>query len=330
MSVEFGVQLANMEPSRFRANAQAAEALGYDMILFPDHLVLEGPERQYDPLSLAYDSIAVAAALIEATKSIRVGHLVLCNLFRHPAITAQSLMTLDHFSEGRLIAGLGTGWTQTEFDMMGIAFPPIAERLKMLDESLECITSLWANDRTSFAGEFYQLTDAILFPKPIQQPHPPILLGGSGKGLLRIAAKYGDYINIIPPAGKLGHISLEKVRSLTDEEFSKRVRFVREEAKRLGRNPDGIKGSNFIFNAVLTDSASETRKAAETVGQMLGQSAEMVLESPMSLIGTPDECIAELKRRVESWGVTNFVLSAFTTIDEDALQAWKHKVFSHV
>jgi len=330
MSIEFAVQLANMEPSRFRANAQAAEALGYDMILFPDHLVLEGPERQYDPLSLAYDSIAVAAALIEATTSIRIGHLVLCNLFRHPAITAQSLMTLDQFSGGRLIAGLGTGWTQTEFDMMGIAFPPIEERLKMLDESLECIVSLWANDRTSFAGEFYQLNDAILFPKPIQQPRPPILLGGSGKGLLRIAAKYGDYINIIPPAGKLGHISLENVRSLTDEEFSKRVRFVREEAKRLGRNPDRIKGSNFIFNAVLTDSPSETRKAAEMVGQMLGQSAEMVLESPMSLIGTPDECIAELKRRVESWGVTNFVLSAFTTIDEEILQAWKQKVFSHV
>lgn len=330
MNVEFGVQLANMEPSRFRANAQAAEALGYDMILFPDHLVLEGPEKQYDPLALAYDTIAVAAALIEATRSIRIGHLVLCNLFRHPAITAQSLMTLDHFSGGRLIAGLGTGWTKTEFDMMGIAFPPIAERLKMLDESLECITSLWTEERTNFTGEFYQLTDAILWPKPIQQPHPPIILGGSGTGLLRIAAKYGDYINLIPAAGKLGHISLGKVRQMTDESFSKRVRFVRDEAKRLGRDPDAIKGSNFIFNAVLTDSPSGTREAAEMAGQMLGQSAELVLQSPMSLIGTPDECITELKRRVENWGVANFVLSAFTPIDEDGLRAWKDEVFSHV
>jgi probable F420-dependent oxidoreductase len=330
MNVEFAVQLANMEPALFRANAQAAEELGYDMVLFPDHLVLEGPERQYDPQALAYDSIAVAAALIEATKTIRIGHLVLCNLFRHPAITAQSLMTLDHFSGGRLVAGLGTGWTKTEFDMMGIAFPPIAERLKMLDESLECIISLWTNERTSFAGEFYELTDAILWPKPVQQPRPPIILGGSGTGLLRLAAKYADYINIIPAAGKLGHISLETVRQMTDESFSKRVRFVREEAKRLGRDPETIKGSNFIFNAMLTDSPAETRKAAETVGQMLGQSAEMVLESPMSLIGTHEECVTELKRRVENWGVSHFVLSAFTPVDEEKLRAWKEGVFSHV
>ena len=99
--MEFGVQLGNMEPAQYRANAQAAEALGYELIVFPDHLVNEGPERQYDPKSPAYDHIAMAAALIEATKKIRVGHLVLCNLFRHPAITAQSLMTLDRLSGGR-------------------------------------------------------------------------------------------------------------------------------------------------------------------------------------------------------------------------------------
>ena len=93
--MEFGIQLGNMEPAQYRANAQAAEALGYDLIVFPDHLVNEGPERQYDPKSPAYDHMVMAAAVIEATKKIRVGHLVLCNLFRHPAITAQSLMTLD-------------------------------------------------------------------------------------------------------------------------------------------------------------------------------------------------------------------------------------------
>src|SRR5271169_3083525 len=150
MKLEFGFQLANAEPSRIRDLAQAAEALDYDYIVFPDHIVLEGPERQYNPHDLAWDMMSMAAAVAVSTQKIRVGHLVLCNLFRHPAITAQSLMTLDHLSNGRLLAGLGSGWTETEFQMTGIPFPPITERLRMLDEALTVIKSLWANERTSF------------------------------------------------------------------------------------------------------------------------------------------------------------------------------------
>jgi len=230
--MEFGIQLANIEPPQFRASAQLMESLGFDLVCFPDHIVLEGPERQYDPHGLAYDMIVIAAAVMEATKKIQVGHLVLCNLFRHPVITAQSLTTLDHISGGRLLAGLGSGWTETEFEMTGIPFPPITERLRMLDEALTVIRSLWANERTTFNGEFYKLKDAILWPKPVQKPHPPIIVGGGGKGLLRIAAKHADYLNLIPGAGKKGHISLDSVKRFDDEVYSEKVKFVREEAKR--------------------------------------------------------------------------------------------------
>ncbi|HYL58681.1 MAG TPA: LLM class flavin-dependent oxidoreductase [Candidatus Acidoferrales bacterium] len=330
MSLEFGVQLYNLEPAQFRASAQAAEALGYDMVVFPDHLVIEGPERQYDPRALAYDSVSIAAALIEATKKIRIGHLVLCNLFRHPAITAQSLMTLDRFSNGRLVAGLGTGWTETEFKMTGIPFPPITERLRMLDESLACILSLWANERTNFAGEFYKLTDAILWPKPIQQPHPPIIVGGSGKGLLRIAAKYADYVNIIIEAGKVGHLSIEHLKQATDESFRAKVSFVRAEAKRLGRKPDAIRISNMIYSFTITDSADATRKTAETMGQMFGLSADAMRQSPMALIGTPDQCTTELKRRAKDWGVTQFIFSSVAGLEEGSLRRLKEDVLAHV
>src|ERR1700692_3389309 len=144
--MEFGIQLAAMEPARFRDMAQSIEGLGFDLVVFPDHIVLEGPERQFDPHALAYDTVSIAAMIAGATKKIRIGHLVLCNLFRHPAITAQSLMTLDHISGGRLVAGLGTGWTETEFKMTGIPFPPITERLRMLDEGVNCILSLWEKE----------------------------------------------------------------------------------------------------------------------------------------------------------------------------------------
>src|SRR5271166_2339983 len=247
MKLEFGFQLANTEPSRIRDLAQAAEALDYDYIVFPDHIVLEGPERQQDPHALAWDMVSVAAWLAGATKKIRLGHMVLCNLFRHPAITAQSLTTIDHLSKGRLLAGLGTGWTETEFQMTGIPFPPIAERLRMLDEALTCIKSLWTNEQTTFEGEFYKLRDAILWPKPIQKPCPPIIIGGGGKGLLRIAAKHADFVNLVPDAGKRGHISLEEVKRLTDESYQAKIRFLHDEAKRAGRDANALRISGFLF-----------------------------------------------------------------------------------
>jgi len=329
--VEFGLQLANLEPTRVRSIAQAAEGLGFDLIVFPDHIVIEGPERQYDPHALAYDAMVMAAAVADATGKVKIGHLVLCNLFRHPAITAQSLVALDHISNGRLLAGLGTGWTETEFQMTGIPFPPITERLRMLDESLECILSLWANERTTISGEFYQLRDAILWPKPVQKPHPPIIVGGGGKGLLRIAAKYADNVNIIPDGGKPGKISLDNLKKMTDESFRKKIDFVREEAKRRGRDLAAIKFSNFIFTHMITDSKEATRQTAEMMAAGFGMpSGEALLQSPIALIGTPDECIAELKRRAKSWGVSQFIFGTVMGIDEAQARRLYEQVLSQV
>ena len=330
MKLEFGFQLSNMEPSKIRDVAQAAEALGYDYIVFPDHIVLEGPEGQYDPHGLAWDMVSIAAMVAEATKTIRIGHLVLCNLFRHPAITAQSLITLDHLSNGRLLAGLGSGWTESEFRMTGIPFPPIAERLKMLDEALTCIRSLWANERTTFEGEFYQLHDAILWPKPIQKPCPPIIVGGGGKGLLRVAAKHADYLNIIPDAGKAGRISLDKVKDLTDESMREKIGFLRAEAKRNGRDPSSIRISNYLFTISISDSKQAARQMAEMMGPAFKLSADEVLQSPLVLIGTPEDCIKELKRREKNWGVSQFLFSTFGGLDEKLLRRLKEEVIAHL
>jgi probable F420-dependent oxidoreductase len=328
--MEFGVQLANLEPHRFRDIAQAAEALRFDLVLFPDHIVMEGPERQFDPHGLAYDTMSIAAALTQATKTVRIGHLVLCNLFRHPAITAQSLMTLDHLSGGRLVAGLGTGWTETEFRMTGIPFPPIAERLRMLDEALICMRSLWTNERSNFDGEFYHLRDAILWPKPLQEPHPPIIIGGGGKGLLRIAAKHADYVNIIQDAGKPGHISLENVKKLTDQAYRAKVSFVREEARRAGRDPQAIRISNAIFMPSITKSPQETRKTAEMMAPMFQTTPEAIMQSPMALIGTPEECVTELRRRAKEWDVSQFIFSSALAADEKNLKLLAEEIIARI
>lgn len=328
--MEFGIQLGGLEPAQYKAQAQAAEALGYDLIVFADHLVNEGPDRQLDVKSKAWDHIAMAGIVMDATKKIRIGHLVLCNLFRHPAITAQSLTTLDHISGGRLLAGFGSGWTETEFNMTGIQFPPITERLRMLDESIACILSLWKNERTTFDGEFYHFKDAIQWPKPIQQPHPPIILGGGGKGLLRIAAKYADYINIIPEAGKRGHISMEVVKRTNDKSFREKVAFVRDEAKKLGRKPEAVKVSNFVFATILSESREATRKTAEMMAPMFQQTADELLVSPMILIGTPEECIAELKRRAKDWGTQQTIFTGEVGQNEKLMRDLYEKVLKHV
>lgn len=328
--MEFGIQLANLEPTKIRDLSQAAEGLGFDYVLFPDHIVIEGPERQYDPHALVWDMVAMAAYAAAATKKVRIGHLVLCNLFRHPAITAQSLMTLDHQSGGRAVAGLGTGWTESEFRMTGIAFPPITERLRMLDEALTVIKSLWSKERTTFDGEFYKLRDAILWPKPVQKPHPPIIVGGGGRGLLRLAAKHADYLNIIPDSGKPGHMSLANARKLTDDSYREKTAFVRDEARRLGRPQDAVKISSFIFMAQITESREATAKYAEMWASGFGQTADQILQSPMLLIGTPDDCASELRRRIKTWGLSQCIFATTAFGDESGLRRLREQVLAQI
>jgi len=306
--MKFGLQLGFPEWSKLRDVAQTAEALGFHAIYFPDHLVHEGPERQREDQP-AYDPIVQAAVVAEATRRVRVGHLVLCNLFRHPAVTARSLSTLDQLCGGRLVAGLGTGWTETEFQMTGMPFPDIGTRLGMLDEALTCIRGLWTASPFSFTGAFYQFHEAALLPRPVQRPHPPILLGGGGRGLLRLAARHADQLNIISATGRAGYISLAEVSRLTDERFAAKVRFLRDEAARAGRARDAIEISQTIFTIVLTESPAATRAVAENFGGMLGLSPDAALRSPLALIGTPEECVAELRRREREWGVAETILA---------------------
>jgi probable F420-dependent oxidoreductase len=322
--MKFGLQVGVVGWSELRDVAQAAEALGFESIYFPDHLVHEGPERQRDELP-AYDPIVQAAVVAEATRRVRIGHLVLCNLFRHPAVTARSLATLDALAEGRIVAGLGTGWTETEFRMTGIAFPEIGARLRMLDEALTCLRGLWGDAPFSFAGEFYQLREAVLLPKPKRRP--PVLLGGSGRGLLRIAAKHADELNIISATGRAGYIALAEVGKLTDATFRAKVGFTRDEAARHGRDGRAIEMSQTIFTLILTDSPDATRGVAGNFGQMLGLSAEDVLRSPLALIGTPEECVAELRRRGREWDVQETI---FAYRNPETLRRLAEELLPHV
>jgi probable F420-dependent oxidoreductase len=324
--MECALQIGWTEIARLRDQAQAAEGLGFSTILFPDHLVAEGPERQAMGLP-AYDPFMQAAVAAEATSRVRIGHLVLCNLFRHPAVTARSLATLDELSGGRMVAGLGTGWTETEFRMTGIEFPDIGPRLRMLDESLTCLRGLWGEAPFSFDGEFYHFTGASLLPRPVQA-HPPILLGGSGKGLLRIAARHADVLNIVAETGRPGYIALSKALKLTDATFREKVRFVRDEAAAAGRAPNAVRISSMIFTVQITDSRAETDTAVQGLAGMFGVPPAAILGSPLFLVGTPDDCVVELRRRRDEWGLSDVVLAGATAAD--LMERFGREILPHV
>jgi probable F420-dependent oxidoreductase len=310
--MDFGLQLAGMPATDVVATARRAEELGFSAVYVPDHWAYERQDGGgLDEQAPAWEAATILGAIAAATTRVRVGALVHCNLFRHPGTTAQVTTTLDHLSGGRAVLGLGSGWTRTEFEMMGVPFPDIKARLRMLDEAVRVVKTLWANDRASFAGEFYRLTDAISVPKPVQKPHPPVLLGGSGKGLLRIAARQADIVNVVADTGRAGTIDPREVAKVMDGPFREKLAFVRAEAKAAGRDPASLTLSSTIFISMLTDTSDAGRAVAGNVGTLFGVSDEEVQRMPLALIGTADECAAELARREREWGVTHYILSGF-------------------
>jgi probable F420-dependent oxidoreductase len=235
--------------------------------------------------------------------------MVLCNMFRHPALTAQAVSTLDHLSDGRAFLGIGAGWTRAEFDMMGLPYPEVKVRLRMLDEALVAIKKLWTEERATLAGEFYRLTDAVCVPQPVQKPHPPILLGGSGKGLLRVAARHADIVNLTADVGRAGTVDFAEVARFDEAAFVAKGEFVRAEARAAGRDPAQIALSSIVFMLMITDTSAAADQLAAGLAPMFGVDPASARRIPLALIGTPDEIVEELRRRERAWGVTLTIIS---------------------
>ncbi|HKV53341.1 MAG TPA: TIGR03560 family F420-dependent LLM class oxidoreductase, partial [Candidatus Binataceae bacterium] len=175
--------------------AASLEKLGYHSIWLVDHFWNRGvPEAD------VLECTATMSALAASTEKLRIGSLVLCNSFRNPALLAKQLTSIDNVSNGRVEIGLGAGWMDEEYRGYGYEFPSTGVRLRQLDEGVQILKLLMTEKRSSFEGRHYKLAEAYNNPKPVQKPHPPITIGGSGeKVMLRIVAKYADRWNC--PAG---------------------------------------------------------------------------------------------------------------------------------
>lgn len=204
------------------------EDLGFDSAWDCDHYVQ--PSRPHGPYLEGWTLLAALAAV---TRRIRLGVLVSCNTFRHPALLAKEAVTVDHISNGRLELGLGAGWYEPEHAMYGLPFPPAGELVARFEEAVEIVDGLLRNESYSFSGRFHTLNEAEFRPGPIQRPRPPLTIGAHGPRMLKLCARYADAWNSFG----------------TVEEVTERNRVLDARCVEIGRDPASIVRSLYFWVA---------------------------------------------------------------------------------
>ena len=284
------------------AVAREAERLGFDAFFRSDHFLRMGgdpvgPEAQPGPT----DSWVTLGALARETTRIRLGTLVTSVTFRLPGPLAITVAQVDAMSGGRVELGLGTGWFEAEHAAYGIPFPPLAERFDRFEEQLAIITGLWTTPegkRFSFDGAHYSVTDSPALPKPVQRPHPPIVIGGAGRRRTPgLAARYAAEFNLPFHA---------------HEAFTPACDRVRAACEGLGRDP-----------ATMVFSAAQVLCCGKDEGEFLRRAAA-IGRNPEELrrggaCGTPGD-VAEVLRTYAAAGATRMYLQVLDLADLDHLR----------
>jgi F420-dependent oxidoreductase-like protein len=178
------------------ALARASEDHGYEALFRSDHYGAVVAQEERGSL----DALTTLAGLATVTSTLRLGTLVSPATFRHPSVLAKSAATLDHISGGRVEVGIGAGWNEAEHRRYGFPFPPTRERMDIFAEQLEIVHRQWKSGPFSFQGEHYELVDSDPLPKPVQSPHPPLIVGGGGgRRSVALAARWADEYNTVSP-----------------------------------------------------------------------------------------------------------------------------------
>jgi F420-dependent oxidoreductase-like protein len=279
--------------------AQTAEAAGYDAFFRSDHfLAMGGASGEPGPT----DSWVTLGAIAVQTSRIRLGTMVTSATFRLPGPLAIAVAQVDDMSRGRIELGLGSGWFEAEHTAYGVPFPALGERFDRLTEQLEIITGLWGTlpgERFSYAGAHYTLTDSPALPKPVQQPHPPIIVGGKGpKRTPALAARFANEVNV--PFAGIDEVAAQFAR-------------VDEACRTLGRDPGELVRSTAQTIAIGRDDAEVQRRAVT-----LGREAADVRAN--GLAGTVAEVVDRIGQWREKTGVTRLYLQLMDMADLDQIE----------
>ena len=235
----FGVQASTARTgAEWAEQARKIEGLGYSTLFMPDHFV----DTDLAPMV----ALSFAAA---ATTTLRIGMLVLGNDYKHPAVVAKEAATLDVLSEGRLEFGLGAGWMTADYTALGLPYDSPGIRIARLGEALAVVKGAWGDGPFDFTGDHYTITEYDGLPKPVQQPRPPILVGGGGRKVLRMAGREADIVGINPIL-RAGEIGVEAARDTLGDSTRRKVEWIREGA---GERFDELELQIRYFVASITD-----------------------------------------------------------------------------
>ncbi|HET7082793.1 MAG TPA: TIGR03621 family F420-dependent LLM class oxidoreductase [Candidatus Limnocylindria bacterium] len=269
------------------ALARRAEELGYGALLVPDHL-----SQQLSPIA----AIATAAA---ATTTLRVGGFVFANDFRHPLMLAREAATLDLLSNGRLELGLGAGWRTSDYRQLGMPYDAPGRRIDRLVESSLLVKRLLSGETVTHAGPHYQLGAARVWPRPIQRPHPPIIMGGGGPRMLRLAAREADIVGFIPQFSQRGRPILTDVGETA---LDRKVAIVREAA---GDRFERLELNLFIVDAGMVGSGQPVARSVMAAAKVASVG---LAGSPYFLYGTLPALRERLERRRERTTISYYAI----------------------
>jgi probable F420-dependent oxidoreductase len=286
----FAAQLNEpLEGRTWADTVREIEALGYSTLFVPDHF-----DEGLGP-------IAAMASAVAVTSTLRVGTLVFDCDFRHPAVLAREVATIDALSEGRFELGLGAGWKRLDYDRSGIPMDPPKVRVDRMIEHTRIMKALFAEEPVTFHGEHYRITELPGTPRPYTPGGPPILIGGGAPRLLRFAGQVADIVGVNASIHS-GEVDTDAAHDALPERIDRKVGWVREGA---GARFDSIEINAWLAAAEITD---DTFAVADVLGQLFGADPKDVLESPLTLIGSVDECADRLQQRRERWGYSYSVI----------------------
>jgi probable F420-dependent oxidoreductase len=285
----------------WRDLARKVEDLGYSTLFVADHYLDRGPAAQdLGPIA----AMATAAAV---TDTLRIGCRVFCVDYHQPAALAKEVATLDLLSEGRLELGIGAGWSEQEYGMMGIPFEAAPRRVDRLEEMVAFLKAYFSGDELDFHGEHLEVAGYRGLPRPVQQPHPPFMIGGSRKRVLSLAGREADIVSF----ANVGFEPVNDAGLSPDEEAVRRCSFAREAAG--DRFADLDVESSPYFSAITDDPHPKLTALADR----FGTTTDVMLDHPNVLMGTADAVVERLLARRERYGV-NYVSFQQAQVDEFA------------
>jgi len=278
-----------LDGSTWADSVRELEALGYSTLFVPDHF-----DEGLGPIA----AMATAAVL---TTTLNVGTLVFDCDYRHPAVLARELASIDVLSEGRLEVGLGAGWKKLDYDRSGIPMDAPKVRVDRMIEHTKILKALFADEPVTFAGEHYRITDMPGTPRPYTPGGPPFIIGGGQPRVLRFAGAIADIVGVNASIHS-GEIDTDAAHDALPDRIDQKVGWLREGA---GARFDQIELNAWLSVAEVTD---DTAGFAELMGQLFGADPKEVLGSPLTLIGSLSECADRLRERRERWGYSYTVI----------------------